>query len=97
MTILNKKNQLPKLTLRIDSNSEIIASQQHFWDGSGRLRKQIDELGNPIEWTYDVYGRVLSQTLPDGTVIEQTYVPYLMGKEVSSIQVTDINGTIAGF
>lgn len=92
MTILNKKNQLPKLTLRIDSNSEIIASQQHFWDGSGRLRKQIDELGNPIEWTYDVYGRVLSQTLPDGTVIEQTYVPYLMGKEVSSIQVTDING-----
>lgn len=92
-TVRSNKNYLPKSTQRINTQGQLISEQSYFWDGLGRLRKQIDELGHITEWTYDVYDRVFSQTLPDGTIVEKTYVPYLMENEISSISMTSSDGT----
>lgn len=58
------------------------------WDGLGRLCRETDELGNTTLRSYDAYGRVISQTLPDGSVVSRGYAPHLTGSQVVSIAVT---------
>lgn len=45
------------------------------YDGLNRLRRQTDELGQATTFEYDLRGRILNTTLPDGTVTEKTYSP----------------------
>ena len=71
-----------------DTSNHIQGTRLYGWDGWGQLRRETDERGNVTERTYDAFGRVLTQTLPDGSVVTRTYAPHLAGEYVGSIAVT---------
>ncbi|EKB08972.1 RHS repeat-associated core domain-containing protein [Myroides odoratus CIP 103059] len=86
------KSQLLKKEERINLQGQVVGTKMYAWDGLGRLREEVDELGNSVERTYDAYGRVLTQTMQDGTTLEYTYVPYLTGSEIARIEVSSADG-----
>ncbi len=71
-----------------DTSNNTQGTRLYGWDGWGQLRRETDERGNVTERTYDAFGRVLTQTLPDGSVVTRTYSPHLAGEQVASITVT---------
>lgn len=81
-SVLDERSLLPQSDMRSD-----LCTRSYQWDGLGRLRLFTDELNHSTTWTYDAHGRVLTQTLPDGTVIERTYAPHLTGNKVAGIYV----------
>jgi len=95
-TIFDEKLHLPVKDVRTDSEGHIESEYFSDWDGLGHLRVETDELGNQTERTYDSYGRVLTQSLPDGSVVKRTYAPHLTDDSVASISVTgpDNNGNL---
>ncbi|QIU88415.1 RHS repeat-associated core domain-containing protein [Yokenella regensburgei] len=89
-TIFDERSKLPKYERVTSDTSE---SQRYFeWDGIGRLREAVDELEHITKWTYDAFGRVLTQTLPDASVVTRTYAPHLTGNQIASISVTGKDG-----
>lgn len=87
-TALASRSRLPVTDTRTTPTGEIQGVRRYDWDGLGRLRRETDELENTTMRTYDVYGRVLTQTLPDGSTLSKTYAPHLTGDEVATISVT---------
>jgi len=87
-TLLDDKSRLPLTETRTDTAGVIQGICHYEWDGHGSLRRHTDELNKQNMWTYDTLGRVLTQTLPDGTVILRTYALHLTGNQVTSINVT---------
>jgi len=72
----------------IDASGKEVGRRTYAYDGLGRLRHEMDELGNVTQYTYDLRGRVASQTLPDGSKVTRTYAPYLISDSVTSITVS---------
>lgn len=93
-TTLDKISQLPLNKIVKDLTGAKYSESTYQWDGLGQLLEEQDELGQITQRTYDEYGRVLTQALPDGTVVGRTYAPHLTGNAVASISVTgsDANG-----
>lgn len=88
-TQLDNVSQLPVTESRTDVTSGQNKGVRTFgWDGAGRLRQETDELNHSTLYTYDAYNRVLTQTLPDGSVVTRTYAPHLTGDQVTSISMT---------
>ncbi|WP_277973520.1 RHS repeat-associated core domain-containing protein [Pantoea agglomerans] len=81
---------------RTDSAGQDKGVRTFGWDGAGRLRQETDEQNNVTVRTYDAYGRVLTQTLPDGSTVTRTYAPHLTGDNVATISVTgpDAGGNV---
>lgn len=73
--------QLLRKSLKATSG-ELYSICRYTWDGLGQLIEEQDELGEITKRTYDEYGRVLTQILPDNTTMSQTYAPHLTGKQV---------------
>ncbi len=94
LTLLDSQSLLPVIDRQLDVSGAEQGTRQHAWDGLGRLRQETDELNNMTLRTYDAQGRVLTQTLPDGSVVSRSYAPHLTGENVASIRVTgpDVNG-----
>lgn len=90
-TIFDKQSKLPICKKLKDTSGDEYSFCQYSWDGLGRLLTERNELGNITERTYDEYGRVLTQKLPDNTIICRIYSPHLTGNNVSSISVTGLN------
>jgi len=91
-TILDEKSHLPiKKILQENIGGQPYSSSEYTWDGLGQLRQETDELGHFTKRTYDEYGRVLTQTLADGTIVSRTYAPHLTGNEAASISVTGLD------
>lgn len=86
LTGLDERSYLPQYEKV--TGSTFIAGRSFEWDGAGQLRQVTDENGRTAQYTYDVLGRVLTQTLPDGTVVSRTYAPHLTGNQVTGISVT---------
>ncbi len=95
ITTFSPQNYRPDSYIQTDAVGKLMAKRQMQWDGLGRLRADIDERGNKTECTYDAQGRLVVQTLPDGTQITRSYAPHLSGNHVTSIQITgpDADGT----
>ncbi|WP_157861779.1 RHS repeat-associated core domain-containing protein [Erwinia tasmaniensis] len=87
-TTLGSRSMLPLTDTRANRAGEIKGERRYDWDGMGRLRRETDERENITMRTYDVYGRVLTQTLPDGSTLSKTYAPHLTGEQVATISVT---------
>lgn len=86
--VYDAKTYLPVTEIRTKLTGQTDSERHRVWDGLGRLRCETDELGNQTERTYDEYGRVLTQSLPDGSVVTRTYAPHLTDNSVASISVT---------
>ena len=86
------ESQLLEKEERLNLQGQVVATNLYYWDGLGRLREEVDALGHSVERTYDAYGRVLTQTHADGTVLEYAYVPFLTGTEIAAIRVTSPDG-----
>ena len=89
---LHLKSQLLDKEERINLQGQVVATKLYYWDGLGRLREEVDELGHSTKRTYDAYGRVLTQTHADGSVLTYSYVPFLTGDEIASLRVKSSNG-----
>ncbi|MDC9604672.1 RHS repeat domain-containing protein [Xenorhabdus griffiniae] len=76
-----------------DSQGNFHSQQQHYYDGLGRLRATVDPEGQKTEYTYDLWGRVLTVSHSDGTVIQKSYAPFTTGNLVAQIAV---NETVLG-
>ncbi|WP_339053191.1 RHS repeat-associated core domain-containing protein [Arsenophonus endosymbiont of Crataerina pallida] len=87
-----RQSQLLQQEIWYDNHGTVQASKQYRWDGLGRLRHETDALNQVTQRSYDVYGRVSSQTLPDGTILSRTYVPHLAGEQIASISVSGLDG-----
>ncbi|WP_332382938.1 RHS repeat-associated core domain-containing protein, partial [Burkholderia ambifaria] len=78
----------PKKSTAHRSDGSVDGYREYEWDGLGRLCKETDERSHATLRTYDVYGRVLTQTLPDGSVVSRTYAPHLTGEQAATISLT---------
>lgn len=87
-TRLDPKSQLPLTETSTDISGKEQSVRNYVWDGAGRLRKETDERDHSTRRTYDARGRLLTQTLADGSVVTRTYAPHLTGEQVASISVT---------
>ncbi|WP_078752945.1 RHS repeat-associated core domain-containing protein [Enterovibrio nigricans] len=74
-----------------DTANKTVGVRTYKWDGLGRLWQETDERENTVSRTYDAFGRVLTQTLPDDSVVTRTYAPHLIGDQVASISVKGLN------
>jgi RHS repeat-associated protein len=91
-TELDSRNLLPLTVTRKNTAGQIQGICSYEWDGLGCLRLATDELNKKTTWTYDTLGRVLTQTLPDETVLIQTYAPHLTGNQVAAISIKGPDG-----
>lgn len=96
ITHLDTLSKLPAKTVRTRLNGSILGDTLQEWDGLGRLRMKQDERGNKTTHTYDSYGRLLTLSYPDGTVVSKTYAAHLFDDTVTSISVTGLSadGTV---
>ena len=90
-TEFDARSRLPVRETWRDTGGRMQGERRREWDGLGRLRLETDELTRKTALTYDVHGRVLTQTLADGTMVSRTYAPHLTGNQVASISVTGKN------
>lgn len=88
ITQLDGRSLLPVTDARIKVSGVALANRHYEWDGAGRLRAETDERGNITRRTWDAYNRVVTQTLPDGSVVTRTYAPHLTGDAVAAISVS---------
>lgn len=64
----------PVTTERFDGAGELIYSRdERFYDGLGRLAKEVDARGRDTTYKYDVYDRIIETRLPDGTKVVREY------------------------
>ncbi len=86
--VYDTRHQPVTITL-CDSQGTPYSQQQHHYDGLGRLRATVDTLGQKTEYTYDLWGRVLTINHSDGTVIRKSYAPFTTGNLVAQIAVNE--------
>ncbi|OKB66575.1 hypothetical protein BHU62_11920 [Serratia marcescens] len=87
-TFLDEKSQLPVKEVLYDTNNVEQGIVRIKYDGLNQLRETQDERGNVTHFTRDDFGREVRRLLPDGTIVEREYAPYLSGNQVSLIKVT---------
>ena len=90
-TLYNKQNLADKIT-KVTAAGVQMSTQQLRHDGLGRVREHVDPQNNVTHYTWDVFGRMLTQTLPDGTVVTKTYDPNSTDKLITSVSVTPKGG-----
>ncbi|MCW7761388.1 RHS repeat domain-containing protein [Photorhabdus luminescens] len=84
--------QLPIQLEHIDADGHSQGYITNDYDGLKRLRQHTDELGNITSYTYDDWGRVVTQTLPDGSVVTKDYAPFSGKSLVIGISVKNYDG-----
>lgn len=94
-TLLDEKSRLPLQIVQYNAAGDKHGVRQYVYDGLNRVREEKDERGNITLYTYDDYGRELTRTLADGTVVTREYAPHLSGAYAVAICVTgpDASGT----
>ncbi|WP_144142566.1 RHS repeat-associated core domain-containing protein [Paraburkholderia sp. BCC1884] len=80
---------LPLSQTDYDANGIAQSTIAQQYDGAGRLREHIDELGRVTQYAYDPFDRIKTITLPDNTAISRTYAPFSADALIASVSVTD--------
>ncbi|MDX7988289.1 hypothetical protein FE392_13260 [Xenorhabdus sp. 12] len=88
-TVVYDKRHQPVITTLYDAQGRQHSQQTNHYDGLGRLRATIDESNQKTEMTYDLFGRISTITLSDGTVVRKSYDPLSSGNLVTQIKVND--------
>jgi RHS repeat-associated protein len=88
IVILDEQSQLPVREEWRDATGTLQSTRRYEYDGLGQLREQEDERGNLTQFTYDVFGRELTRTLADGSIVTRTYASHLTDNQATCIQVT---------
>ncbi|MEX3242010.1 RHS repeat-associated core domain-containing protein [Serratia quinivorans] len=89
---LNPQGRPVTLT-HYDHNGKAVGCLTSCYDGLQRLRQKTDEVGNVTTYAYDLYNRITQVVLPDGSVVDYTYIPASSQAEIQSVSV---NGTTLG-
>jgi YD repeat-containing protein len=84
--------QLPIKIEQIDSAGNVYSTVTKEYDGAQRLRVETDALGRQVSYEYDIWDRVISQTLPDGSVVRKTYAPFSNKELAVTISITAPGG-----
>lgn len=87
VTTLDKSLYKPVKVESYTATSTLDSIQTYTWDGLGRMRESADAMNNVTKWSYDMYGRVDEQTLPDGTKVRKTYAGHLTGEQATAVYV----------
>lgn len=74
---------------RIDSQGVVTVIATFTYDGLGRCLTQTNEAGFETSFRYDLYGRLVETTLPDGTSIKKKYDPLSTGDHPIEISADD--------
>ncbi|CBJ81296.1 putative Nematicidal protein 2 [Xenorhabdus bovienii SS-2004] len=85
-TVVYNVRHQPVTITRYDSQGQLYSQQIHHYDGLGRLRATIDELGQKTEYIYDLFSRVSAIKHSDGTVIRKNYAPFSAGNLLTQIE-----------
>lgn len=93
-TVLEERSRLPLTETRKNTAGQTQGERRREWDGLGRVRLDTDELNHQTAVSYDVFGRVLTQTLADNSTVKRTYAAHLTGNQVTTLSVIgkDLNG-----
>lgn len=59
-----------------DPHNAVTSYHEYNYDGAGNCVREVDELGNINDYAYDVWSRLISNTLPDRTRVLHTYLPH---------------------
>ncbi|SEC52235.1 RHS repeat-associated core domain-containing protein [Pseudomonas taetrolens] len=84
---LNNRFDKPLSTEQQDLAGNRLSLQRYRYDGLGNCTEEIDPLGRVSRHRYDSWGRLLSSTLPDLTVINHTYAPHSTAALATSLAV----------
>lgn len=87
----DKTSEFPVRKIMKDTMGNEYSRCTYSWNGLGQLLEEQNELQAVTRRTYDPYDRVLTQILPDGTVLKRTYVPHSTENKIASISVTGMN------
>ena len=86
VTVSNRFDK-PVKSEQFDLNGQRLSLHRYKYDGLGHCTEQIDALGRITRFTYDAHGRLLSNTLPDRTVIRRAYAAHSATPLISSLSV----------
>lgn len=78
VTTLNVLDK-PDKEERFDKNDGLEGTTEYLYDGLGRCIRQTDAEARASAFTYDFADRLLTTTLPDGTLVSKTYAPHSTG------------------
>ncbi|WP_144171744.1 RHS repeat domain-containing protein [Pseudomonas sp. Kh13] len=93
-TWLNRFDQATHVR-RFKKNDDSVAYSLHtcHYDGLGRVAREVAADKSTTLSTYDTFGRLLTQTLPDGSVVTRRYATFDSGDLPESI---DVDGIVLG-
>jgi RHS repeat-associated protein len=83
----------PTRTERFNLAQQRISLHQYFYDGLGRTQKEIVgfvEVQRVTLYSYDVFDRLITNTLPDEAVVQRSFAPHSRNDLPMSISVNDI-------
>ncbi|WP_218646543.1 RHS repeat domain-containing protein [Pseudomonas umsongensis] len=86
----------PTRTLRLDSpmaDAKVSSVHEYIYDGLGRTQEEINPLKAKTQYSYDVYNRIVTTTLPGGAVVRRRYDEY--SSEDRPIEIS-VNGILHG-
>lgn len=78
---------LPLSQKMVNSKGMELSKRSFKYDSMGRIFEEKDPLGLITKYTYDIKGRLETQTLPDGTIVTRTYAQHLLENHITSISV----------
>lgn len=83
----------PSQTVALDASQAEIAKQTFLYDGLGRCIQTSNPLQYVTHYSYDARSRLISNTLPDDTVVKRTYADH-SASQLPVALVVNGNGVI---
>jgi len=86
VTVTNRFEKTARTEL-YDLSGRRVSVHRFKYNGLGNCTEEVDALGRVSRFRYDAHGRLVANTLPDLTVISQTYSPHTDTPLVTSLTV----------